>query len=107
MEASPKVQSQGPELSLLTWHPTPGLAPLLPANGWLVVGVCSAGLDTGGNRPEICEELASKSWAPGRPALWESAGMAGEPGQAAAPAEGSMPLEREVCLEAMNRHWSF
>ena len=30
----------------------------------LVVGVCSTGLDTGANRPEICVELASKAWVP-------------------------------------------
>lgn len=64
MEAPPEVQPQSPEFSILTWHPIPCLASLLPASGWLVVGVCSTGLDTGASRPEICVELASKAWAP-------------------------------------------
>lgn len=72
-----------------------------------MVGICSTGLDIPALRPEICAKLASKTQVPGRQALWELAWRAGEPGQAAAPGEGSTPLEREVCLEAMNRHWSF
>ena len=28
-------------------------------------------------------------------------------GLEAAPGEGSMPVERDVSLEVMNRHWSF
>lgn len=106
IEASPKLQSQG-----LISPSLPGI-PLLvqilnPANYFPVVGICSADLDSSTSRPEICAELASKTWALGRQALWELARRAGEPGLVAAPGEERMPLEREVCLEAMNRHWSF
>lgn len=50
-----------------------------------------SGLDTGVYRPEICAELASKAWAPGRQALWELAGRVGKPGQA-------LPLGKGACL---------
>lgn len=61
----------GTQLSLPAWHPSPCPAPLLSAKSWLVAGICSAGLDASASRPEICVELASKTWAPGRQALWE------------------------------------
>lgn len=61
----------GTQLSLPAWHPTPCPAPLLSAKSWLVAGICSVGLDASTSRPEICVELASKTWAPGRQALWE------------------------------------
>lgn len=104
--ASPKLQFQG-----LISPSLPGI-PLLvqilnPANYCLVVGICSADLDARASRPEICAGLASKTWALGRQALWELARRVGKPGLVAAPGEECMSLEREVCLEAMNRHWSF
>lgn len=70
----------GSQLSLPAWHPSPCPAPLLSAKSWLVAGICSVGLDASASRPEICAELATKTWAPGRRALWELAERVKEPG---------------------------
>lgn len=70
----------GTLLSLPAWHPGPCPAPLLSAKSWLVAGICFVGLDASASRPEICVALASKTWAPGRQALWELAERVKESG---------------------------
>lgn len=55
----------------LAWHLSPCPAPSCPANGWLAVGICSRSLDASGSSLETCSELASRTEAPGKEALWE------------------------------------
>lgn len=78
----------------------------LPTAGWQLACTLRAWILMLGGRKFAWSWLA-RPRAPGRQALWGLAGRVGRPEQAAAPGEGSMPLKREVCLEAMNRHWSF
>lgn len=78
--ASPRRQPQGPSSHSLPGIPVLGPAPLPSAKSWLVAGICSVDLDASTSGPEICVELASKTWTPGRRALWELAERVKEPG---------------------------
>lgn len=78
--ASPRSQPQGPSSHSLPGILVLGPAPLLSAKSWLVAGICSVDLNASASGPEICVELASKTWLLGGELCGSLAERVKEPG---------------------------